>query len=52
MLRESVDHGLAAWVVREMNKDPDLNSLHTDPRFNQLVAYADSHASAKSKSTN
>ena len=52
MLRESVDHGLAAWVVREMNKDPDLNSLHDDPRFNELVAYADNRASAKSKSTN
>ena len=52
MLRESVDHGLAAWVVREMSKDPDLNSLHNDPRFIELVAYANSRASAQSKSTN
>ena len=40
MLREAVDHRLALWVIREMSKDPDLNLLHNDARFNALVAYA------------
>lgn len=44
MLREAVDHGLAGWVIREMNKDPDLNSLHKDPRFDTLVSYANDRA--------
>jgi hypothetical protein len=34
------DHGLAAWAVREMSKDPDLNVLHNDSPFKDLVAYA------------
>lgn len=49
MLRESVDHGLAAWVVREMGKDPDLSSLHNDPRFETLVGYASNHIVAASR---
>lgn len=49
MLRESVDHGLAAWVVREMGKDPDLDSLHNDPRFSELVAYANSRIPVPNK---
>jgi serine/threonine protein kinase/tetratricopeptide (TPR) repeat protein len=49
LLRDSVDHGLALWVVREMDKDPDLISLHGDPRFDALVAYANNRASSTSK---
>ncbi len=49
MLRDSVDHGLALWVMREMDKDPDLISLHGDPRFDALVAYANDRASSAFK---
>lgn len=49
MLREAVDHGLAGWVVREMSKDPDLNSLHDDPRFDALVVYANERALSMSR---
>jgi eukaryotic-like serine/threonine-protein kinase len=49
MLRDSVDHGLQTWIVREMNTDPDLNSLHNDPRFEALVAYANNRALTSSK---
>ena len=38
MLRESVDHGLPVWVALEMDKDPELASLHGDPRFAALLA--------------
>jgi len=40
MLRDAVDHGLPAWIALDMGKDPDLASLHGDPRFNALVLYA------------
>jgi len=40
LLREAVDHGLAGWVIVGMATDPDLQSLHGDPRFAELVAYA------------
>lgn len=46
MLREAIDHGLEAWVIRELNKDPDLNVLHDDSRFKDLVAYANGRLSA------
>jgi len=40
LLRESVDHGLANWVIAGLATDPDLATLHGDPRFADLVAYA------------
>ena len=49
LLRDSVDHGLPGWVVKEMAKDPDLKALHEDPRFTALVAYAAGHTSASGK---
>jgi serine/threonine protein kinase len=40
LLREAVDHGLPRNVVLGMDKDPDLKTLHGDPRFDALVASA------------
>ncbi len=42
LLRDSVDHGLAGWVIKGMPDDPDLNPLQGDPRFTELIAYANS----------
>ena len=47
LLREAVDHGLSAANSLGMEKDTDLRSLHGDPRFNSLVAYAKQHAADK-----
>jgi tetratricopeptide (TPR) repeat protein len=49
MLQESVDHGLSPWNAGEMSKDPDLSSLHNDPRFETLVAYANNRLLAAPK---
>jgi non-specific serine/threonine protein kinase/serine/threonine-protein kinase len=43
LLRDSVDHGLAGWVIKDMHTDSDLQALHGDPRFTELLTYADSH---------
>ena len=39
LLRQAVDHGLSPSDALGMEKDPDLKSLHGDPRFIPLVAY-------------
>ena len=39
-LAEAVDHGLIPVNVSRMEKDPELKSLHGDPRFAALVADA------------
>jgi len=49
LLRNSVDHGLPGWVIAGMPTDPDLAPLHGDPRFDALLAYAKSRASAGSE---
>ena len=38
LLPEAVDHGIGATV--DVGQDPDLKSLHSDPRFAVLVAHA------------
>jgi hypothetical protein len=38
LLRDAVSHGLSAGNTRGIEKDPDLKSLHGDPRFTALVA--------------
>jgi serine/threonine protein kinase len=43
-LSESVDHGLDSFTASNMEKDPDLKSLHGDPRFALLVAHAKERA--------
>jgi len=49
LLREAVDHGLAPRVDLFIEKDPDLKSLHGDPRFAALVAHAKERAAAAQK---
>jgi eukaryotic-like serine/threonine-protein kinase len=49
LLRDSVDHGLAGWVIADMTKDPDLKALQGDPRFGALIAYAKQRAVAAHK---
>jgi non-specific serine/threonine protein kinase/serine/threonine-protein kinase len=46
-LREAVDHGLRPDNSLGMDKDPDLKSLHGDPRFAALVAHAKELAAAQ-----
>jgi hypothetical protein len=46
LLRDSVDHGLAGWVIKGMPDDPDLKLLQGDPRFTALLAYANSRPPA------
>jgi tetratricopeptide (TPR) repeat protein len=47
VLREAVDHGMAPAYLVGIEKDPDLKSLHGDPRFDALVAKARQAAVAK-----
>ena len=46
LLRDSVDHGLAGWVIAGMANDPDLKPLQGDPRFTALLAYANQKTAA------
>jgi non-specific serine/threonine protein kinase/serine/threonine-protein kinase len=48
-LRQALDHGLSPDVALGIEEDPDLKSLHGDPRFVALVAYAKKHAAAGPK---
>jgi non-specific serine/threonine protein kinase/serine/threonine-protein kinase len=47
LLSEAVDHGAPAHIDLGIDKDPDLKSLHGDPRFDALVAKARQLAAAK-----
>ena len=49
LLRQSVDHGLASNFDLGIEEDPDLKSLHGDPRFAALVAHAKERAAAAQK---
>ncbi|HEV2304242.1 MAG TPA: serine/threonine-protein kinase [Candidatus Acidoferrales bacterium] len=46
-LRRAVDHGLPAEGDIAIDKDPDLKSLHGDPRFAAIVADAQQHLAAQ-----
>ena len=50
MLRDAVSHGLAPLELERMGEDPDLKSLHGDPRFAKIVADAKRLASTSQKS--
>ena len=50
LLRQAIDHGLPPSAAVEMENDPDLKSLHRDPRFIALVAYVKERATAAAKS--
>jgi serine/threonine protein kinase len=45
-LYEAVDHGLGPREDQGIETDPDLQSLHGDPRFTALVAHAKDRAAA------
>jgi tetratricopeptide (TPR) repeat protein len=49
ILSEAVDHGLPGFGDLALEKDPDLNSLHGDPRFAALVAHAKEMAAQQKK---
>jgi eukaryotic-like serine/threonine-protein kinase len=50
LLRDAIDHGLHPRIDLKIEKEPDFNSLHPDPRFAALVAHANERAkSQKSK---
>ncbi|HVN04508.1 MAG TPA: serine/threonine-protein kinase [Bryobacteraceae bacterium] len=49
LLQDAVDHGLPPNVDLGIEKDPDLQSLHGDPRFPALVAHAKERAAAARK---
>ena len=49
LLREAVDHGLPPDGDLSIEKEPDLKSLHGDPRFDALVAHAKERAAAAMK---
>jgi eukaryotic-like serine/threonine-protein kinase len=49
-LRQAVDHGLAPFADLGMDQDPDLKSLHGDPRFETLVTHAKERAAAMQES--
>jgi non-specific serine/threonine protein kinase/serine/threonine-protein kinase len=46
-LRDAVDHDLSPSADLGIDKDPDLKSLHGDPRFAALVEHAKEVAQAK-----
>lgn len=48
-LRQALDHGLAPAQVAAMGTDPELKSLHGDPRFGALLADADKLAPQKAQ---
>ena len=49
LLRQALNHGLTAWAANHMDKDSDLDSLHSDPRFIALVAEAQQRAAAAAR---
>jgi eukaryotic-like serine/threonine-protein kinase len=49
LLRGAVDHGFRPFDDLAIENDPDLKSLHSDPRFAALVAHAKERAAAGSK---
>lgn len=48
-LNAAVDHGLPVYGDLAIEKDPDLNALHGDPRFAAVVAHAKEVAAEKKK---
>jgi serine/threonine protein kinase len=52
LLREAVDHGLPTQGDLGIDKDPDLKSLHGDPRFDALVGYAKEKAATVAQKQN
>jgi hypothetical protein len=43
LLQQAIDHGLSPAGIAGIDKDPDLNPLHSDHCFVALVALAKQH---------
>ncbi|MGB9073940.1 MAG: serine/threonine-protein kinase [Terriglobales bacterium] len=52
LLREAINHGLSPGFTRGIETDPDLKSLHGDPRFTAIVADTKERAAAAIQKTN
>lgn len=50
LLQQALDHGLSSSDALAMESNPDLKSLHRDPRFIAMVADAKKHAAANPRS--
>ncbi len=48
-LRNAIDHGLNSASDLAIERDPDLNSLREDPRFEALVAYGQQRAATQNR---
>jgi serine/threonine protein kinase len=48
-LRDAMDHGLNSTSDLAIERDPDLNSLREDPRFEALVAYGQQRAATQNR---
>ncbi|HTR22468.1 MAG TPA: serine/threonine-protein kinase [Terriglobales bacterium] len=51
LLREAIEHGLPPEEALDMETDPDLKSLHSDPRFAALVADVKARSAAVAQKT-
>ena len=47
LFREAIDRGLPPEYCLGLEKDPELKSLHSDPRFDALVAHAKERAAGQ-----
>ena len=52
LLRQAVDHGLDTSTLQGIEKDADLKSLHSDPRFAELVTVAHQRAASAQQKPN
>jgi hypothetical protein len=52
LLQEAINHGLSAGNASGIGKDPDLKSLHSDPRFAAIVAEGQKRGSVTVPKTN
>jgi len=50
LLRDALDHGLSPDDAVQMENDPDLEPLRSDPRFAEVAAYARQRAKPPTKS--
>jgi hypothetical protein len=52
LIREAIDHGLTSDDTLGIETDPDLKSLHGDPRFTALVVETKKRPAAAALKTN
>jgi hypothetical protein len=51
LLREAIEHGLPPEEALDIETDPDLKTLHNDPRFAALVADVKKRATTVARKT-